>query len=72
VFGDNFPGALVETGQFEGDTLVFRTELSAGGTTLKLRNVTRLVSPGNLISEEYFAKKGAPESLLVTVEAKKR
>src|SRR5580692_6217014 len=44
AFGNNFPGALVETGQFEADALVFRTEFSAGGTTLKLRNVTRVVS----------------------------
>jgi len=72
AFGNNFPGALVETGQFEADALVFRTEFSAGGTTLKLRNVTRVVSPGKLVSEEYFATKDAPESLLVTVEAKKR
>jgi hypothetical protein len=72
VFGNGFPGALVETGQFEGDALVFRSELSVGGTTLKLRNVTRLVSPGKLVSEEYFAAKDAPETLFVTVEAKKR
>jgi hypothetical protein len=67
-----FPGALVETGQFGGDALVFRTEFSAGGATLKLRNVTRVVSPGKLVSEEYLATKDARESLLVTVEAKKR
>jgi hypothetical protein len=72
AFGNDFPGALVETGQFEGEALVFRTEFSAGGTTLKLRNVTRVVSPGRLVSEEYIATKDAPESLLVTVEAKKR
>jgi hypothetical protein len=72
AFGNDFPGALVETGQFEGDALVFRTEFSAGGATLKLRNVTRLLSPGKLESEEYFTAKDAPEVLLVSVEAKKR
>jgi hypothetical protein len=72
VFVKDFPCAIVETGQFEGDALVFRTEFSAGGTTLKLRNVTRVVSPGKLVSEEYFATKDAPESLQVTVEAKKK
>src|ERR1700730_14725639 len=55
AFGNDFPGALVETGQFEGDALVFRSEFSAGGTILKLRNVTRVVSSGKLVSEEYFA-----------------
>jgi hypothetical protein len=66
AFGNGFPGALVETGQFEGDALVFRTEFSAGGTTLKLRNVTRVVSPGKLVSEEYMAAKDARESLPVS------
>jgi hypothetical protein len=72
VFGNNFPGAIVETGQFEGDALVFLTEFSVGGATLKLRNVTHLVSPGKLVSEEYFASKDAPEALFVRVEATKR
>jgi Protein of unknown function (DUF1579) len=72
VFGNNFPGALVETGQFEGDALVFRSEFSAGGTTLKLRNVTRVVSPGKLVSEQYFTANDGTEALFVTVEAKRR
>jgi hypothetical protein len=72
VFGNDFPGALVGTGQFEGDALVFRSELAAGGATFKLRNVTRVVAPGKLTSDEYMAKGDAPESLLVHVEATKR
>lgn len=71
VFGDAFPGAIVETGQFEGDALVFRSEFTAGGVTLKLRNVTRVLNPGKLVSEEYFTAKDGPEALFVTVEAKK-
>ena len=72
VFAGDFPGAIVETGQFEGDDLVFRSEFSAGGATIKLRNVTRLVSPGKLVSEQYFTAKDGPEVLFVTVDAKKR
>ena len=72
VFGNDFPGAVVETGQFEDDALVFRSEFSAGGVTMKLRNVTRLVSPGKMESEEYVATKDAADKLLVHVEAKKR
>jgi hypothetical protein len=72
VFGNDFPGALVETGQFEGDALVFRSEFPAEGATLKIRNVTRLAAPGKIESEEYIAMKDAPESLLVRLEAKKR
>jgi hypothetical protein len=71
VFGDAFPGAIVETGQFEGDALVFRSEFTAGGVALKLRNVTRVIAPGKLVSEEYFTAKDGTEALFVTVEAKK-
>jgi hypothetical protein len=72
LFGNDIPGAVIQTGQFEGDALVFRTEFSAGSATLKLRNVTRLVSPGKIVSEEYFTAKDGRETLFVTVEAKKR
>jgi hypothetical protein len=72
VFGNDFPGAVVETGQFEGDALVYRSEFSAGGVTMKLRNVTRVTGPGTLVSEEFMAMKDAPETLLVRVEATKR
>jgi hypothetical protein len=72
AFGNDFPGALVETGQFAGNDLVFRSEFPVEGTTLKLKNVTRVTSAGKLESEEHMAMKGAPEALFVHVEAKKR
>ena len=72
LFGNDFPGAVMETGQFEGETLVYRSEFSAGGATMKLRNVTRVTAAGKLESEEFMAMKGAPETMLVHVEARKR
>jgi len=72
AFGNDFPGALVETGQFEGDALVFRSEFPMEGATVKLRNVTRVTGPGTLVSEQYSAMKDAPEKLFVRVEAKRR
>jgi hypothetical protein len=72
VFGNGFPGAVVETGQFEGDALVYRSEFSAGGVTMQLRNVARVTGPGMLVSEEFMAMKDAPDTLLVRVEAKKK
>lgn len=72
AFGNDYPGAIVETGQLEGDALVYRSELTAGGTSMKLRNVTRVTAPGQLVSEEYVAKKDGPETLFVRVDAKKR
>jgi hypothetical protein len=70
--GSNFPGALVETGQFEGDALVYRSEFPVPGGAVKLRNVTRVTGPGTLVSEEFMTMKDAPETLFVRVEAKKR
>lgn len=72
VFGSDFPGAIVETGGFEGDALVFRSELKMGGHIMKLRNVTRLTPSGTLESDEYAASKEGPEKLLVHVVATKK
>jgi hypothetical protein len=72
VFGDGFPGAVVETGQFEDDALVYRMEFQGGGGTIKLRNVTRVTGTGTLVSEEFMTMKDAPETLFVRVEAAKR
>ena len=72
VFANDLPGALVETGAFEGDTLVFRAELGPQGATVKLRNATRVTEPGKLVSEQFMARSNAPETLLVRVDARKR
>ncbi|HZI59048.1 MAG TPA: hypothetical protein VFF39_19860 [Verrucomicrobiae bacterium] len=71
VFGDAFPGAIVETGAFEGDKLVFRGEFPAGPTKLQIHTVTWLDPSGKLISEQYMSRNGGPETLLVKVEASK-
>jgi hypothetical protein len=68
VFGDGFPGAIVETGAFEGDKLVFRGEIGSG-VSVKFRNTTWLDASEKLISEQYVSSNGAPEKLLVRVEA---
>jgi hypothetical protein len=72
VFGDSFPGAVVQTGQWEGDTLVYRTEFSAGGMKFALRNATKFLADNKLTSDEYSSANGAAETLLVHVEAVKK
>lgn len=72
VFSGDFPGALVETGQFEDEALVFRSELPAGGATVKLQNVTRFLSGGKFAADQYVTPPGGSEALLVHVEGKKR
>jgi len=65
-----FPGALIQTGEFEGEKLVLHGEL--GGGKVQMRNVTWIASPGKLISETYMSRAGTPEKLLVRVEASKQ
>lgn len=72
VFGDSFPGTVVETGQWEGDTLVYRSEFSVGERKFVLRNATKFLSDNKLTSDEYSSANGAPEKLLVHVEAVKK
>jgi hypothetical protein len=72
VFGNGFPGCVVQTGQFEGDALVFRSEFTAEGVKIKLRNVTRGSARGKIVSEEYIAREGSPEVLMMRVDATKR
>src|SRR5262249_17440341 len=69
ALGDSFPGALVEIGQWEGDAVVYRSEFSVGSTKLALRNSTKFPPDGKLISEQFTSANGAPEILLVHVEA---
>lgn len=69
LFADALPGAIVETGQWENDTLVYRFEFSAGGTKVALRNSTKFLEGGRLTSDEFSSTSGSPEALLVHVEA---
>ncbi len=71
-FADQFPGAVVETGTFEGDALVYRLEFTAGGQTMKLRNATRVISPEKIESEQYSSKNDGPETLVVHVSATRK
>jgi hypothetical protein len=72
VFGKEFPGCIVQTGQFEGDALVFRSDFAVEGVNMKLRNVTRVSAAGKIVSEEYIAKEGSTEVLMVRVDATRR
>jgi hypothetical protein len=72
LFGDSFPGAIIQTGVFEGESLVYRTEFSAGGKTVKLRNVAHLTSDGKIESEEYVSTNDGPEALMVRVVATRK
>lgn len=72
VFGSISPGAYISTGAFEGDALVFRSEITTQGNTVKFRSSTRVTEPGKLVSEQFMTRKDEPETLLFYVDARKR
>jgi hypothetical protein len=72
VFGNEFPGCIVQTGQFEDDALVFRSDFAAEGLKMALRNVTRVSAVGKIVSEEYIATEGSTEVLIMRVDATRR
>jgi len=43
-----------------------------GPTKIALRNVTKFLADGELVSDEFTSVNGAPESLLVHIEAVKK
>jgi hypothetical protein len=47
AFGNDFPGALVETGAFEGDALIYRSEFSHGRRNAEITKRHACHRPGN-------------------------
>lgn len=72
VLSDAVPGALVETGRWEGDSLTFRTTLTMGTAKVALRNTTRFPSDSTITGDQYSSAGGAPEALMVHVEARRK
>jgi len=72
IFGNDFPGAVVEVGNFEGDALVLRGEMTTGGGKISMRNSTRIGEGGKMTSEEFVATGGAAEASVVRVLATRR
>jgi hypothetical protein len=72
IFGNDFPGAIIETGNFEGDTLVFRGEMAMGQTKIALRNSAQLDEKGKMTIDEFMVAGSAPESMVVHVVATRK
>lgn len=72
VFGSDFPGALITTGNFEGEALVFRGIVETPNAKMEIRNSASVDQKGTMKVQEFVTRPGKPEALLVTVEAKKK
>jgi hypothetical protein len=51
---------------------VYRTEFSAGAMKFDLRNATKFLEGGKLVSDQCSSANGSPETLCVHVEAVKK
>ncbi|MGB2625825.1 MAG: hypothetical protein WAK20_03490 [Candidatus Acidiferrum sp.] len=72
IFGSDFPGALLTTGNFEGDALVFHGIIATPSLKIEVRNRASVDNKGIMTVQEFVTKPGKPEALLVTVVAKKK
>lgn len=72
AFGNDSPGAIVQTGGFEGESLVFRTQVAVGPQTLTMRTVARLTAADTLESDAFSSMNNGPERLLVHVKATRK
>jgi hypothetical protein len=72
IFGNDFPGAVIESGNFEGDTLVFHGGMTIGESKITMRNSSHIDEKGVMTVEEFSALGTAPEALLVRVVATRK
>jgi hypothetical protein len=70
VFGSDFPGAVLEKGTWEGDTLEFRGDVPT--MNLQMRTSSKLLPDGTLVSDAYMSRPGGKERLLAHVESHRR
>lgn len=70
VLGSDFPGAVVETGSWQGDTLEFRGEVPS--MKLQVHTTAKLLPDGTLASDAFISRPGGTERLLAHVEAHRR
>jgi hypothetical protein len=54
LVGNGIPGAVISTGEFDGDTLIFRTTFTMGDKSYLIRNETHMNDKGLLISDEFI------------------
>jgi hypothetical protein len=71
VFGNTFPGCIVGTGHWEGESLVFVTDFDFSGKTMHLRSVTTANPDGSVKILESGAVGDTPMQLLFTTTAKR-
>jgi hypothetical protein len=70
--GNNFAGAVMRTGHWEGKDLVFVGDFNSDQMKMTLKLVTTPMPTGEVVLTESFAMNGAPMQLFLTTTAKKQ
>jgi hypothetical protein len=69
VFGNNFPGCIVRTGQWEGETLIFDANFVLDGTDVHLQSATTSNPDGSITIVEKFGTDDGPLQPTLTLKA---
>jgi hypothetical protein len=69
VFGSNFPGCMVRTGKWDGNTLIFDADFEFGGVDVHLQSSTIANPDGTVTIVEKFARNGGELQTSLTLKA---
>ncbi|HEY0703635.1 MAG TPA: hypothetical protein VGD60_12790 [Candidatus Acidoferrales bacterium] len=69
IFGNSFPGCVVRTGHWDGNTLIFDAEFDFNGEKLHIESATTATSEGTITIVEKAAHGDDPLQTTVTLKA---
>ncbi len=69
IFGNSFPGCVIRTGRWDGNTLVFDAEFDFNGKKLHLESLTTATSDDTITIVDKAASGDAPLQTTVTLKA---
>jgi hypothetical protein len=69
VFGNDFPGCIVRTGHWEGNTLIFDANFEMGTKKFQLESLTTANPDGTVTIVEKFTPDGGEQQIALTMKA---
>jgi hypothetical protein len=69
IFGNSFPGCIVRTGRWDGNSLIFDADFDLGETKVHLQSTTSANSDGSVTIIEKFSTNGGELVPTLTLKA---
>ncbi len=69
VFGNNFPGCIIRTGRWDGNTLIFDADFDLGGSEVHLQSSTTANADGTVTIVEKSGTNGGELQPTLTLKA---